>query len=212
MAQDDTGKPVSPKTSTLLIWCVLALGLSAPLLVATWSPYLAYRGTAYIAAGFAGIVALLLFVLQPLLAAGYVPGPRPRTARLWHRATGSLILVAVAVHIGGLFITSPPDTLDALLLVSPTPFSLYGVIALWGLIITALLVTLRRRLPLRYLPWAIVHNTLAFVIVISTVVHALLIEGTMGLASKWLTCLAVVIITSWVLVDVRILRPRRARR
>ncbi|WP_422049962.1 ferric reductase-like transmembrane domain-containing protein [Shimia sp.] len=206
-----TEKPIATPGKAALIWSALGLALLLPLIIAAQSPYLAYRNLAYILAGFAGIIALLLFFVQPLLAANQLPGLRPRSARLWHRATGSLILIAVAVHIGGLYLTSPPDALDALLLVAPTPFSVYGAIAFYGLIITALLVTLRQRLPLRFLHWSILHNTLALIIVISTVVHALLIEGTMGTVSKWLTCIAVLAITLWVLWDVRIRRPRRRR-
>ena len=194
---------------SLLIWSAVALVLLVPLVVASQSPYLAYRDPTYIVAGFTGILSLTLFLLQPLLAGGHIPGLRPRTARIWHRATGSVIILAVLAHVGGLYLTSPPDTLDALLLASPTPFSLYGVVALWGMIITALLVMLRRHLPLRFLHWAILHNVLAAIIVISTVVHALLIEGTMGPVSKWITCLAVVGTTFWVLWDMRVVRPRR---
>lgn len=185
------------------------LVLLMPLVIAAQSPYLAYRDPTYIAAGFAGILSLTLFLLQPLLAGGHIPGLRPRTARIWHRATGSVVILAVVAHVGGLYLTSPPDTLDALLLVSPTPFSLYGVVALWGMIITAILVLVRRRLPLRFLHWAVLHNVLAVFIVISTVVHALLIEGTMGTASKWATCFSVLAVTLWVVWDMRVVRPRR---
>lgn len=187
----------------------MALVLLVPLVVASQSPYLAYRDPTYIVAGFAGILSLLLFLLQPLLAGGHIPGLRPRTARIWHRATGSVIVLAVVAHVGGLYLTSPPDTFDALLLVSPTPFSLYGVVALWGMIITAILVMLRRRLPLRFLHWAVLHNVLAVIIVTSTVVHALLIEGTMGPVSKSITCLAVVGTTLWVVWDMRVVRRWR---
>lgn len=194
---------------SLLIWSAAALVLLVPLVVAAQSPYLAYRDPTYIVAGFAGILSLILFLLQPLLAGGHIPGLRPRTARIWHRASGSVIVLAVVAHVGGLYLTSPPDTLDALLLVSPTPFSLYGAVALWGMIITAILVLVRRRLPLRFLHWAILHNSLAVLIVLSTVVHALLIKGTMGTASKWVTCFAVVATTLWVVWDMRVIRPRR---
>lgn len=194
---------------SLVIWSAVALVLLVPLVIAAQSPYLAYRDPSYIVAGFAGILSLILFLLQPLLAGGHIPGLRPRTARIWHRATGSVIILAVVAHVGGLYLTSPPDTLDALLLVSPTPFSLYGVVALWGMIITAILVLVRRRLPLRFLHWAVLHNALAVLIVLSTVVHALLIEGTMGTASKWVTCLAVMAVTLWVVWDMRVVRPRR---
>ncbi len=205
---DVTESTISKPNKTAFIWGALGLLMLTPLLIAAQSPYLAYRNTAYILAGFAGIVALLLLFVQPLLAASHLPGLRPRTSRLWHRATGSLILIAVVVHILGLYLTSPPDALDALMLVAPTPFSLYGAVALYGLVITGLLVTLRRHLPLRVLHWSILHNVLAFVVVISTVMHALLIEGTMGTISKWLTCIAVLAVTVWVLWDVRLRRKR----
>lgn len=194
---------------SVLIWSTLALVLITPLIVAFQSPYLAYRDPIYIAAGIGGIAALQLFLLQPLLAGSHIPGLRPRSTRLWHRITGSLILIAVGVHIIGLYLTSPPDALDALFLRSPTPFSVYGVVALWGLIITALLARLRRKLPLRFQHWAVLHNVLALIIVCTTVMHALLIEGTMGTLSKWITCAVVLLVTIWVLYDIRIRRPRR---
>lgn len=208
MRQSETKEPQGVSAGGIAIWAGVLLALAAPIIAAGFSPYLLYRNPAYIAASFAGILALLLLVMQPLLAGGYLPNLRLRTARLWHRATGSLLVVAVTVHVLGLYITSPPDTLDALLLVSPTPFSLYGVIALWGVVVTGMLVALRRKLPLLYLPWAILHNTLAFLIVVTTVVHALLIQGTMGAFTKWLTCIAVLLLTLWVLYDVRIRRKK----
>jgi len=35
---------------------------------------------------------------------------------------GAAIILCVVLYVGGLFLTSPPGTLDALLLVAPTPF------------------------------------------------------------------------------------------
>jgi hypothetical protein len=48
-----------------------------------------------------------------------------------------VLVVAVVVHVGGLWITSPPDMIDALLLTSPTPFSAFGVIAMWAIFAVA---------------------------------------------------------------------------
>jgi hypothetical protein len=53
-----------------------------------------------------------------------------------------------------------------------------------GVFATALLATLRRRLRLQPTVWRACHLTLAAVIVTGSVVHALLIEGTMGTLSK----------------------------
>lgn len=184
-----------------------------PIVIAAASPYLEYRSVPYLVGGFAGIVGLSLLFMQPLLQAGYLAGSEGPTGRQWHRSIGVLIVVAVALHVGGLYVTSPPDALDALLLVSPTPFSVYGVIAMWGVVVTAILVLLRRRLGLRYPVWRLIHNGLAAVVVVSTVVHAVQIEGAMEPWSKWTLCVLVVVSTSVTLLDLRLVRPlRRWRR
>lgn len=191
----------------LLIWAGLAVVMAAPMVLAATSPYLAYRNLPYIVGGFAGIFCLSLFVIQPLLAAGYLPGPGRASERRWHRWVGAAIVVAVVLHVGGLFVASPPDALDALLLVSPTPFSVYGVLAMWGVVATAVLVALRRRLGLRYATWYVVHNALALVVVVATVIHAVQIEGAMEIVSKWLLCLAALAATGVTLLDLRVVRP-----
>jgi hypothetical protein len=104
------------------------------------------------------------------------------------------------------------DVADALLLVSPTPFSVYGVMAMWAAALTAGLVALRRRLPLRPATWAALHTGLAGLVVLGTVIHALQIEGTMEPISKWALCGAALAATGAALAWTRILRPRRRRR
>lgn len=194
------------------IWVVLIALVIVPLLIASTSPYLASRDTAYIVAGFAGIVALGLFLLQPLFAAGYLRGVSPAQARKWHRRIGAAISICVVLHIAGLYLTSPPDTIDALLLASPTPFSIFGVVAMWGIIITVFLVVARKRLRLRYPAWQVTHKALAFIMVLSTVIHALQIDGTMGLVSKWVLCVAVLMAAVIAIVDVRFVRPAKTTR
>jgi predicted ferric reductase len=76
--------------------------------------------------------------------------------------------------------------IDALLLTSPTPFSPFGVIAMWAIFAVALLAAFRRRLGLRR--WRIAHMILAAVIVIGSVAHGMLIEGTMETISKAALC------------------------
>ena len=78
----------------------------------------------------------------------------------------------------------PPDVVDALPFTSPTPFSVWGVIAMWAIFAAALLAGLRRRLRLPPRAWRQGHTALAAVIVLGTVVHAMLIEGTMETVSK----------------------------
>jgi len=58
------------------------------------------------AAGFAGIVGLALLLIQPLLIGGYLPGPSPSRARRLHPWFGGLLVAAVVLHVGALWITS----------------------------------------------------------------------------------------------------------
>ncbi len=89
---------------------------------------------------------MALLLVQPLLAGGLLPGLRAQLGRRVHGWIGGLLVASVVVHVGGLWITSPPDVIDALLFASPTPFSVWGVIAMWAIFAAALLATLRRRL------------------------------------------------------------------
>lgn len=185
------------------------VAVAVPIGVAALSPYQMSRGWAYILGGAAGIVGLALLLVQPLLATGALPGLSLRSTRIWHRRTGTALVAAVGLHVGGLYVTSPPDTLDALLLVSPTPFSVYGVLAMWGVVATALLVTFRHRF--RYARWRLAHGGLAVVIAGGTVIHALLIEGTMGWLSKLALCFLVLAATALAVAHLRGLRFGRPR-
>jgi predicted ferric reductase len=183
-----------------LIWAALAAAVCVPIAAAVTSPLLEWRGPVYILAGFAGIIALGLLLVQPLLAGGYLPGPSAYRGRRAHHWVGGTVAVAVVVHVAGLWITSPPDMIDALLFASPTPFSPFGVIAMWAIFAVALLAALRRRLGLRR--WRIAHMLLAAVIVVASVVHSLLIdEGAMETVSKAALCTLVLGATIKVMAD-----------
>lgn len=191
-----------------LIWAVLAAVVCVPVAAATMSPLLAWRDAIYILAGFAGIIALCLLLVQPLLIAGYLPGLSAYRGRRVHHWVGGTLVVAVLVHVGGLWITSPPDMIDALTFTSPTPFSPFGVIAMWAIFATAILAAFRRRLGMQPRTWRIAHTSLAVVIVVGSVVHGLLIEGTMETMSKVALCTLVLIATIKVLVGLRMWRKR----
>lgn len=192
----------------IAIWAALALAIGAPLILAAQSEYLAYRDATYIAAGFAGIVALALALLQPLLASGWFPGLTMLRGRRIHRAIGILLVAAVIIHVAGLWLTSPPDIEDALLLRAPTPFSVWGVVAMWALFLAAGLVFVRRRLSPR--AWRLIHTTLVSLVVLGGVIHAMLIEGTMEWTSKAVLCGLVVLATA-AAIAVPWLRARRMR-
>ncbi len=191
-----------------LFWATLVIIMGAPVLIAASSPLLAGRDAVYIVGGFAGILALALLIMQPLLAAGFLPGIGAVQARRWHQWTGSALVISLALHIIGLYLTSPPDMIDALLLVAPTLYSIFGVIAMWALILIVLLVVARPRMELRITTWRILHNTLAVVVVVASVVHALMIEGAMGHLSKLILCIAVLAVTAVVTVQLRWARRR----
>ena len=195
-----------------LIWAVVAGAIVVSLAVAATSPLLAWRGPTYVVAGFAGVLALALVLLQPLLAAGYLPGlPVPR-GRLVHRWVGAALIAAIIIHVAGLWLTSPPDVVDALLFDSPTPFSAWGVIAMWAAFAAALLAALRQPLRIRPRLWRLGHTVLVMFVVLGGVVHALLIDGTMGSVSKLMLCTLVVAATAVALINLRAWRVLTRRK
>lgn len=136
----------------------IAAVATIPVVAAAASPLQRGREFLWVIGGMAGVVALSLLFVQPLLTAtAPVLMPAARGLR-WHRWGGIAIVAAVALHIGALYAYSPEDVMDALLLVAPTPFSLYGVISLWCLVLTAILAAMRRRLRLSHRNWRIAHS------------------------------------------------------
>ena len=195
----------------ILIWAAVAVAIAVPIAAAAMSPQLEWRHPVYIAAGFAGIIALGLLLVQPLLIGGYLPGLSAHGRRRAHRWIGGMLVGAVLIHVGGLSITSLPDVIDALLFTSPTPFSVWGVIAMWASFAAALLAAFRRRLRLRPRTWRIGHTILAVIIVVGTIAHAILIEGTMETISKVALCALALAATMKVVVDLRVWSNKRRR-
>lgn len=178
-------------TRTGLIWGLILTVILGPLSLALFSPLLAWRDGIYIAAGVAGILAFGLMFLQPLLMGASLPGLPAHRQRRLHLWTGRGMVALVLAHVAGLWVTSPPDVVDVLLFRSPTPFSIWGALAMWGLFAVALLAALRRRKALRWRVFSRAHTALAALVVTGTVLHAALIEGTMEQVSKAALCLAV---------------------
>lgn len=175
-----------PDARTLGPWLALSLAVTAPIIAAATSPFLAYRSAVYITGGFAGILALTLLLIQPVLATGLLPGLPRRTARHLHRACGPALILAIATHVAALWLTSPPDVIDALLFRSPTPFSPWGVLAMCTALATAIIAARRHRL--RPHLWRRTHTALAALTVTGSIAHTLLIIGTMEPITKWLLC------------------------
>ncbi|PPD16055.1 MAG: ferric reductase [Methylobacterium sp.] len=192
-----------PTSRAVLIWAGLAIAIAVPSILAALSPLLAWRDPVYIVAGFAGLAAMVLVLVQPLLAGGLLPGLPPRIGRRVHRFVGIALVLMVVIHVAGLWKTSAPDVIDALLFESPTAFSPWGVVAMWAVFAAALLAALRGPLRINPLVWRIGHSLLAVVIAVGTVVHAVLIEGPMEPVSKALFGALVLIVTAKVLLDLR---------
>jgi len=174
-----------------LLWGLSVCIVFVPFALAAASPLQAARESVYIAGALAGVLALSLLFVQPLLAAGFLPGISPSRERRWHRWLGGALLLTVALHVIGLYLASPDDMLDALLLVAPTPFSLYGVIALWAVVLIALSAILRSRARAHLAMWNRIHSLLAVIVVGSSLVHVWMIDGSMNSLSKTVTCISI---------------------
>lgn len=188
----------------IAVWVLVLAILSIPVIAAGFSPFLAWRQPIYIIAGFAGIVGMAVMPLQPAVAAGYLPGLSVFAARRLHRTTGAFLIALVIAHVIGLWVTSPPDMIDAILLRSPTPFSHWGVIAMWAIFAAGLLAAFRAKLRLRWRTWRRLHTSLTVVAVSGTVAHAVLIEGTMETFSKAALGLLLIFVTVKSILDLRI--------
>lgn len=187
-----------------LIWAALALAIGVPILAAAQSPLLQWRGPTYIIAGFAGIFGLALLLVQPLLILGALRGVPGRRLHAW---IGALLVLAVLIHVIGLWIVSPPDVIDVLLFRSPTPFSVWGALAMWAVFIAASLAVMRKRIGLRI--WRVGHSIAVTVVIIGTVVHAWMIEGAMEDVTKGMLCAIVLGVGLWALSQRRAWRMLR---
>jgi hypothetical protein len=83
---------------------------------------------------------------------------------------------------------------------------------MWAIFAVALLAGLRRRLGLRQPTFRIAHMLLAVIIVVGTVVHGMLIEGTMETVSKAALCALVLAAAIKVMADRRVWRKRATLR
>lgn len=188
---------------SVLLWLIMAVALVIPFVIAINSPLLEWRSPIYVMASLSGIIAMGLLLLQPMLVGGYLTGAGGLRGRRIHRWVGVLLLVAITIHVAGLWLTSPPDVVDALLFRSPTPFSVWGVIALYALLAAALLAAFRQRLLHNAALWRFGHSLSALIVTAGSVIHAVQVDGTMGLVSKWMLCLLAVATAVWVIFDLR---------
>jgi hypothetical protein len=115
----------------------------------------------------------------------------------------------VVIHVAGLWMTSPPDVIDALLFSSPTPFSAWGVIAMWAIFAAALLASVRRGCACAHRSGAAPHRACGGDRRGQRGTHALLIEGTMEILSKIALSALVIAATAKVVIDLGVWTRRR---
>ncbi|MEJ6398455.1 ferric reductase-like transmembrane domain-containing protein [Yoonia sp. 208BN28-4] len=168
-----------------------------PLVLAAASPQLAWREPIYIFAGFSGIIAMGVMLIQPLLATAALPAIAMARSRRLHRLCGLILVIAVLAHVAGLWLTSPPDVIDALTFTSPALFSVWGVIAMWAVFAAAGLVAIRRIWRLRWRTWRLGHIALVSIAVVGSVAHVVPIQGTMEFYSKLALCAALIAATGY---------------
>jgi predicted ferric reductase len=182
----------------------VALLLLLPTVASAFSPLQEGRDATWIAGAVAGILALSLLVLQVLL-------PTPWLAGLdlpLHRLLGLGVAGLVIAHVGGLYLYSPDDVRDALVLAVPTHTRL-GVLSAWTVLLSVGLALARRRLGLTYSDWQVLHAALAVLIVGTAVGHTVLVRGTLDGPAELLLCAAAVLATSAAAIYRLILRPLR---
>ena len=74
---------------------------------------------------------------------------------------------------------------------------------MWAVFAAALWASMRRRLGAQSRRWRLGHTLLAGTVVVSSVVHALLIEGTMETISKVALCALALLATAKVVLELK---------
>ena len=189
----------------------IAVLLVVPLVASILSPIGTGRSFPWIAATLAGVLAFSLLIVHMLLPTHWLYLLlRGRNLR-WHRRLGVGIVALVVAHVAGLYVYSPDDIGNALVLQAAT-YSRLGVIAAWCMVLTVGLARARHRLPLSHDNWQVVHSMLAVAITGLAVGHVVLHQGTLDGPAEWLLCIAALAAVTSAVVYWHILRPMRRRR
>lgn len=194
-----------PKPGRVLI----ALLLVAPAALSLLSPLQVGRDFWWIVGALAGIVALSLIVLQVLLTTPWLIGILDTSTMRLHRLLGLAVAGVVIAHVLGLYLYSPDDVSDALVLAVPT-HSRLGVLSAWCVLLSVALALARRRLGLTYSDWQILHAALAVFVVATAVGHTLMIRGTLDGPLEIALCLAAVGAVSGAVWFRYVMRPSRS--
>ncbi len=187
--------------------CGVAL-IAVPLAAAVHSPLGASREAAWVAGSLLGVLALALLPIQALLPQRSSARRLSVSLRL-HRVVGLLVLAATLGHVAALYVVSPDDIGDALVLQAPT-YSRLGVISAVGLIVTIAFALLRPKLGLDEPNWRVIHGALAIAIVGTGVAHALMIRGALDGPIEIALCAAAVLAVAFAVFGRAVLRVIRS--
>jgi hypothetical protein len=110
--------------------------------------------------------------VQPLFA---VAGPRGRPA---HRATGTLIVALVLLHVAFLYVLAPDDALFAMSPDGPTRARM-ALIATIALLVAAVLGAVGPSSRISRTTWRVLHAYLALLVIVLGVGHAVLTDGAL---------------------------------
>lgn len=148
---------------------VAALGGALLVTLALAAPHLAQASPVLVVSTLAACVAVAALAVQPWLT-------RRRVGA--HVRVGGIVAALVAVHVVALFVESPDDALYSMSLDGPTRARM-ALFATVLLVVVTLLGLLRRRLPWSVATWRFVHGSLAGLVVVLGVGHAVLIQGAL---------------------------------
>jgi predicted ferric reductase len=188
----------------------LAALLVVPAAAAVASPLQEGRDLTWVLGALAGVLALGLLIVQVLLPTPWLDAPLGGPGLRWHRWLGMGLAAVVVAHVLGLYLYSPDDVRDALVLAAPT-YSRLGVLSAWTVGLSVGLALARRRLGLTYSDWQILHSALAVAIVGTAVGHTVMLRGTLDGPVELGVCVATILAVSAAVVYQHVLRPLRRR-
>lgn len=178
-----------------------------PTVLAALSPLQGGRTAVWVLGTLAGVLALSLVVVQVLLPTGWLNALVGQHLG-WHRILGISITGLVLAHIIGLYLYSPDDIGDALILAAPT-YSRLGVLSFWCLLLSVMLAFARHKLRLADADWRTLHSALAAAIVGTAVAHTLLLQGTLDGFAEGLLCGSATVAVSMAIVHWHTVLARR---
>ncbi|GAA4760412.1 ferric reductase-like transmembrane domain-containing protein [Actinomycetospora chibensis] len=152
-----------------VVGAAAALGGAFLVVLALAGPHLAGAPALLVVSTLAACVAVAALAVQPWLT-------RRRVGV--HVRVGGIVAVLVALHVVALFVEDPDDALFSMSPDGPTR-SRMALFATVLLVAVTLLGVLRRRLRWSPATWRFLHGSLAALVVVLGVGHAVLIQGAL---------------------------------